>query len=181
MKITLLGTITCDTIFQPQGGSSESYGGLIYSILPLAMLAVPGTIIVPVVNLGRDVESPVRAILSRHKQISQGGIRVVPERNNRVVLRYISEGEREEMQQGDLPPLTFEQIEPFLDADVLLVNFISGSDLSWRLFKRSETIHRRPCIPTSTACRWASILRGAASRGRSRSGINGPLRPMWSR
>jgi sugar/nucleoside kinase (ribokinase family) len=136
MRIAILGTITCDTIFQPQGGASESYGGLLYSILPLAMLAEPGTMIMPVVNLGRDVEGPVRAILSRHEQVSQEGIRVVPERNNRVLLRYTSEGEREEVQQGGLPPLTFEQIEPFLDADVLLVNFISGSDLSLETFQR---------------------------------------------
>ncbi|MFC1682918.1 carbohydrate kinase family protein [Candidatus Zixiibacteriota bacterium] len=136
MKIALLGTITCDTIFQLQGEVSESYGGLLYSILPLAMLTEPGATIVPVINLGQDVESPIRAILSRHEQISQEGIRVVLERNNRVMLRYTSEGEREEVQQGDLPPLTFQQIEPVLDADAVLVNFISGSDLSRETFQK---------------------------------------------
>jgi len=129
-RIAVLGTINRDTILLPGGQVREGYGGLLYSSLSLAILAQPGTIIVPVVNLGHDVEGPVRAILSRHEQISQEGIRVVPERNNRVLLRYTSDSEREEVQQGGLPPLTFEQIDPLLDADVLLVNFISGSDLS---------------------------------------------------
>jgi sugar/nucleoside kinase (ribokinase family) len=100
------------------------------------MLTEPGTIILPVVNLGRDVEKPVRAILSRYEQVTVEGVRVVPERNNRVVLRYTTGSEREEIQQGGLPPLTFKQIEPFLDADVLLVNFISGSDLSLETFRK---------------------------------------------
>lgn len=136
MKIAALGTINHDTVVLPQGEVIESYGGLLYSILPLALLAEPGTTIVPVVNLGRDVEHPVKAILSRHSRISQEGIRMVPERNNRVLLRYTSHGEREEVQQGGLPPLTFEQIAPFLDADVLLVNFISGRELSLETLRR---------------------------------------------
>lgn len=130
MRIAVLGTINRDTILLPDGEKKESYGGLLYSIVPLALLAEEGTTVLPVVNLGRDVEAPVKAILSHYPQISLKGIQLVPEKNNHAFLRYRQEGEREEVLEGGVPPLTFEQIAPFLDVDFLLINFISGRDLS---------------------------------------------------
>jgi hypothetical protein len=130
MRIVVIGTINLDTIELPGGQVEKSFGGLLYTILPLAMLTAPGATILPVVNLGRDVEAPVRDILSHHSRISQEGIRVVPEKNNHVFLRYTSHSEREEVQLGDLPPVTFDQLVPFLEADIILVNFISGRDMS---------------------------------------------------
>jgi len=136
MRIAVVGTINRDTILLPDGEKKESYGGLLYSIVPLALLAEAGTTVLPVVNLGRDVAGPVKAILSRYPQVSLEGIHLVPEKNNHAFLSYRSQGEREEVLEGGVPPLTFKQIAPFLDADLLLVNFISGRDLSLETMKR---------------------------------------------
>ena len=137
MKIAVIGTINRDTILLLDGGRKESYGGLLYSILPLALLAEKGTEIFPVANLGQDVENPVKAILCCYPQISLEGIRVVPQKNNHALLTYRSAGEREEVLEGGVPPLTSAQIAPFLDADVLLVNFISGSELSLETLRQA--------------------------------------------
>jgi hypothetical protein len=136
MKIAVVGTINRDTIELPDGRIECSYGGLLYSIITLALLTPPGTAILPLLNLGRDVERPVRTLLSRYQRVSQEGIRIVAEQNNHVILRYRSMDEREEIQLGGLPPVTFDQMAPFLDADVFLVNFISGRDLSLASFSR---------------------------------------------
>jgi sugar/nucleoside kinase (ribokinase family) len=122
----------------PDGEKKESYGGLLYSIVPLALLTEERTKIYPVLNLGADVEVPVKAILSRYPQISLEGVRVVPEKNNHALLRYRSEGERQEVLEGGVPPLTFAHIAPFLDADLLLVNFISGCDISLETLKQAR-------------------------------------------
>ncbi len=135
-RIAVLGTINRDTILLPGGQVRESYGGLLYSILPLAILMEADTAIFPVVNLGRDVQEPVKAILSRYQRISLDGVRVVPQQNNHAILTYRSAGEREEVLEGGVPTLTYEQIAPFLDADILLVNFISGRDLTLETMKR---------------------------------------------
>ena len=134
MRIAVVGTINRDTIELPDGRVENSYGGLLYSIISLALLTPRGTTILPLLNLGRDIEKPVRALLSRYPAVSQDGIRVVGERNNHVTLRYRDAGEREEIQLGGLPPVTIDQMTPFLDADVFLVNFISGRDLSLETF-----------------------------------------------
>ena len=142
MRIAVVGTINRDTIELPDGRIKHSYGGLLYSITALALLTPPGTAIVPLVNLGRDVEGPVRGILSRLEPVSQEGIRIVEQENNHCTLRYSPDREREEIQLGKLPAVTFEQMAPFLDADVFLVNFISGRDLSLETFCRLRSATR---------------------------------------
>jgi len=136
MRIAVIGTINQDTIELPDGQVKHSYGGLLYSILTLAQLTPSGATILPVLNLGRDIEGPIRALLSRFAAISQEGINVVEEKNNHVYLRYLSNSEREEIQLGGLPAVSYDQLIPFLDADVFLVNFISGQDLSLETFSR---------------------------------------------
>jgi len=135
MKIAVVGTVNRDTILFPDGQKRESYGGLLYSIVPLALLAEAGTTVFPVVNLGRDVSGPVMAILSRHPRISREGISLVREKNNHAFLTYYSESDREEVLRGGVPPLSFKQISPFLAVDFFLVNFISGRDLSLETMK----------------------------------------------
>jgi sugar/nucleoside kinase (ribokinase family) len=107
----------------------------LYSIVPLALLAEGKTTVLPVVNLGRDVSSPVMTILSRYPRISMEGISLVQEKNNHAFLTYCSESDRKEVLRGGVPSLSFEQITPFLVADVFLVNFISGRDLSLETMK----------------------------------------------
>jgi hypothetical protein len=136
MKIAVIGTINRDTIERPDGQVKKSYGGLLYSIFTLALLSPPGTTILPVLNLGEDIEEPIRSLLSSYDSISQKGINVVEEQNNHVYLRYRSESEREEIQLGGLPAVGFDQLVPYLDADIFLVNFISGRDLSLETFSR---------------------------------------------
>jgi len=172
MRIAVIGTINRDTIELPDGQVKHNYGGLLYSITALALLTPPGTTILPLLNLGRDVEKPVRKFLSRFESVSQEGIRIVEEQNNHVTLRYCSSSEREEIQLGGLPAVTFEQIAPFLDADIFLINFISGRDLSLEAFSRLR-VNTRAAIYTDIH----SLTLGIDARGRR---FQRPL-PQWPR
>jgi len=172
MRIGVVGTINRDTIELPDGQIKRSFGGLLYSIFSLAMLTPPGTTILPLVNLGRDVEKPVRDILSLFESVTQKGIRVVEQENNHCYLRYHSGREREEIQLGGLPAVTFEQLAPFLDVDVFLVNFISGQDLSLETFSRLRS-GTRAAVYTDLH----SLTLGIDERGRRYR----RLLPQWPR
>ena len=59
-RIALLGTINRDTIYTADGVTTESYGGLLYSILALAEIASSQVAIYPICNVGADMEAIVR-------------------------------------------------------------------------------------------------------------------------
>ena len=69
LRIALLGTINRDTIHTADGVTTESYGGLLYSILALAEIASSHVAIYPICNVGADMETVVakktRAIPTR--------------------------------------------------------------------------------------------------------------------
>lgn len=149
LRIALVGSINRDTIRTPDGMTTESYGGLLYSILSLAALmdrgrevgrdltgAIGGVEIFPVCNVGQDVQAAVAGFLGRSPLVRCGGVRFVPDRNNHCFLDYDAEGRKQETLQGGVPPLTFERLSPFLTCDALCFNFITGFELSIETLER---------------------------------------------
>jgi sugar/nucleoside kinase (ribokinase family) len=129
-RIALLGTINRDTIHTPDGVTTESYGGLLYSILALAEIASPEASIYPICNVGADMESVVREKLAPYPQVKFDGITFVPGKNPHCFLEYNTEGHKQETLQNDVPQITFAQIQPFLDCDAICFNFITGMELA---------------------------------------------------
>ena len=126
-KIGAVGTINRDTIYQPDGGRIESWGGLLYNVRYLCGSAIGE--IIPVVNIGRDCFRPVMEILNRFENINISQIRKVAEKNNHCFLHYQNESHKCEILKGGVPPLTYSRLEPLLDCDLVLINFISGPDV----------------------------------------------------
>jgi len=114
----------------------ESYGGLLYSVLPLAYIAPSGTVCSPICNVGQDVERTVLELLEGRPSLCLDGVRVVPEQNTHCMIRYDRAGDKEETLLGGVPPLTFERFMPFLGCDAVCINFISGLELSLDTLKR---------------------------------------------
>lgn len=130
MKITVVGTIARDTIFPFEGEKIESYGGILYNIIPLAHLVDADTVVCPICNLGEDIYDVILEKLRIYPNLDLRGIRRVPQPNNHVTLVYLSPDQRVEVLTHQVPSLSFSQIKPFLDSHLILVNFISGFDLS---------------------------------------------------
>ncbi len=128
-RIALVGAINRDTIRTSDGVETESYGGLLYSILPLAAIADDRTTIFPVVNVGEDVRTVVETILAPLNGVSLDGVDFVPDKNTHCFLDYDAEGNKQETLQGGVPKLMLERLEPYLDAEALCVNFITGLEL----------------------------------------------------
>ena len=129
-RIALLGTINRDTIHTADGVTTESYGGLLYSILALAEIASDRAAIYPICNVGRDMEDVVREKLAPYPQVKLDGIRFVPEKNPHCFLDYDAEGRKRETLRYDVPQLSLSQIEPFLGCDAMCFNFITGMELA---------------------------------------------------
>jgi hypothetical protein len=127
-KIGVIGTINRDTIYRHDGSAVESWGGLLYSIKSLCDESVGD--IIPVVNLGRDAYEPVMAILNRFRHIDITHIQQVPEKNNHCFLYYHDQSHKCEILKGGVPSLTFSRLGPIRDCDLVVVNFISGSDVT---------------------------------------------------
>ncbi|UCB52002.1 MAG: carbohydrate kinase family protein [Candidatus Zixiibacteriota bacterium] len=135
-KVAVIGTINKDTIIFPSGRRTESFGGILYSVSALSGLGAEGLEIYPVCNVGHDIHHRVREILEGYDNVKLDGVKKVRRKNNHALLRIDQEGERHETLTNRVPVLDFSQAEPFLDSDAILVNFISGFDISLSTLRR---------------------------------------------
>ena len=128
-KIALLGTINRDTIRTPDGVETESYGGILYSLLPLSAIVKDRANIYPIVNVGEDMREVVCRYLEPCGNVKFDGVSFVPEKNTHCFMVYDEAGNKQETLLGGVPKLTLDQFQPFLDSDAIIVNFITGSEL----------------------------------------------------
>jgi sugar/nucleoside kinase (ribokinase family) len=135
-KIAVLGTINKDTIIFPNGKKAESFGGILYNILALSYLGRESVEIYPVCNLGYDVHNQLISLLKNCHNVKLSGIKKVNCKNNHAFLSITPDNQKEEILENRVPPLNFSQIKPFLKSDAILVNFISGFDLSLDTLKK---------------------------------------------
>jgi len=132
-RIGALGTLVWDSIYQRdlREGVVEEWGGMAYAFSALAAALPEGWEVVPIVKVGRDLSESAFRFLRRLPRLDcDHGVRVVPEPNNRVELRYQDEGRRTERLSGGVPPWLWPELAPLVrDCDALYVNFISGFEL----------------------------------------------------
>jgi sugar/nucleoside kinase (ribokinase family) len=135
-KVAVIGTINRDTIIFPSGRRRESFGGILYNLSALSGLGGKGIDIYPVCNLGYDAYNQTKEILNSFDNVRLEGINKVRRKNNHAYLLVDAENQRQEILRNRVPALSFPQIKPFLDSDFILVNFISGFDISLDTLKR---------------------------------------------
>lgn len=128
-EIYLAGTINKDTVTNPDGLIFNSFGGLLYSLIPLAQL-VPNTEIVPIVNLGRDCSEDVLGILRKYTNIKTDHIAIVEQENNHCHLTYTSQESKTEILSGGVPPLEYAALSAARGSGLFVMNFISGFDVT---------------------------------------------------
>jgi sugar/nucleoside kinase (ribokinase family) len=110
----------------------EEWGGITYALAAAAAARPPDWTIVPVMKVGRDLEERAWRFLRELPGFDcESGLRIVPEPNNRVELRYQDMERRTEQMSGGVPPWQWEELQPIVAGlDALYINFISGFELS---------------------------------------------------
>lgn len=136
MKIAVIGHICRDVIHPPKGKAndkpgSEQWGGIYYSILTLANLLTESDTITPIFGVGKTDYADLLERFGQYPNISTKAIYALPGLTNEVHLFYEgSSDNRIECSAHISPPIPFGLIKPHLDADGILVNMISGFDIS---------------------------------------------------
>lgn len=134
MKIAIIGTINKDLILPFQESPIESFGGIFYNISILSQLLDPGDRIIPYAFIGEDIEATIHAILKKMSNVMIDGLRVLPQRNHKVILEYTSPEERQEKSLFQFPSLSTEHVAPAGDAEMVMVNLVSGWDITLETF-----------------------------------------------
>ncbi|MEO0240767.1 MAG: carbohydrate kinase family protein [candidate division WOR-3 bacterium] len=137
MKVSIIGSVNYDTIYPYKGESFSSFGGITYTILTIAKLCKE-CIVIPLINIGKNEKEEFLNLLSNFKNIKIEYIKEI-EGTTKNILRYINPEERKENIKFYVEEIEFERIEPHLDSDAFLINFISPRDVSLKtLFKLRE-------------------------------------------
>ncbi|HWP82137.1 MAG TPA: carbohydrate kinase family protein [Bacteroidota bacterium] len=109
----------------------RSFGGISYSLLTLANLLSPQDIIYPVFGIGPAEYDEFLQLIGRHKNIDPSGIFTLKGPTNHVHLWYSeSGGGRTECSKDISPAIPFDQIKPFLGVNGILINMVSGFDIT---------------------------------------------------
>jgi sugar/nucleoside kinase (ribokinase family) len=141
MKYLVIGEPCVDLIHRADGDVIHSYGGILYSAISLAVLSSKGDVVYPLMNLGSDEYANIIEIFRRYPNINTGGINKVAHPTRKVNLYYnnYNSGKSARLEHSTEPTYTldFEPIEKFLKgADGILVNMISGVDITLDTFKK---------------------------------------------
>lgn len=130
-RIGVIGTFIRDTIVTLDGHRVESIGGLYHSMAYLACLVEADTFVQPLCHVGDDFYETVRNALKRlSANILFDSMYRVPQPNTRVTLTYRSRETRDEVTSAPMPPITAAEIAAVAECDAVLVNLISGDDVT---------------------------------------------------
>ena len=130
MKIAVIGTFVLDQIYTYEEKRIESLGGISYTISVLANLLSEKDEIYPVANVGIDSYDKIIDFLLQFKNVRITGINKENKNNTRVTLRYYDKESRDEFLQNHLSPINYEQINRVGKVDIIIINFITGFELS---------------------------------------------------
>lgn len=140
MKIGVIGTFIRDRIFPWKGNEGRSIGGIFFTVSYLANLLDTSAEIYPVCFVGEDLYEEVTCKLSDYYNVRFDGIVKLPRKNTQVKLTYTGPQERDEVTTQPMPPLNLEQLKVMKDVDAVIVNLITGTDVSLQALREFRQI-----------------------------------------
>jgi sugar/nucleoside kinase (ribokinase family) len=147
-RLGIVGTMVWDRIHARDGREVpiEEWGGITYALAAAAAARPDGWTVVPIIRVGQDLQEQAYRFLRTLPGFDlDSGIRVVPESNNRVELRYRDAERRFERMAGGVSPWTADELIPCIDSlDALYINFISGFELGLETAIRLRGAFRGP-------------------------------------
>ena len=132
-RLGVIGTFVWAVVHGRDARSApvEEWGGIAYALGGLDAALPPEWEIVPVMKVGSDLAPRARELLRTLRRMAPDAALVeVPYPNDRIELRYTSEGRRSELLSGGVPGWSWIGLRPLLaNLDALYVNAISGTEL----------------------------------------------------
>lgn len=132
-RLGVIGTFVWDVIHgrDIRTAPVEEWGGITYALSALDAALSDDWEIVPLIKVGADLQQQATQFVTTLRRAAPDAALIeVPQPNNRVELRYISDERRTEVLTGGVPPWSWLGLRPLLaDLDALYVNFIAGWEL----------------------------------------------------
>jgi sugar/nucleoside kinase (ribokinase family) len=131
MKFLVIGHLCLDVIHPVDAPEARSYGGIYYSVATLATLANGTDKVIPVFGVNvRDYEPLISHLKEKFPNVETSGIYPFDEPTNSVHLFYQDKETRIECSKDISKPISFDHVKDFLKVDGVLVNMISGFDIT---------------------------------------------------
>lgn len=142
MKLAVIGEPCMDYIHRGEHTTSKQFGGIMYSLVSLAVLSHKTSLVYPVMNLGEDEYENVTGFLKNFSNIDISFIRKVKHKTRVVNLFYRDKDsvlnvstkktyDREENSTEPTFPVEYKQVKDLLPhLNGILVNLVSGVDIS---------------------------------------------------
>ena len=140
MNYLVIGEPCVDVIHKANGEKIHSYGGILYSVISMAVLAGKEDSVIPLMNVGDDEYDNIMAILAKYPRIKTHGVNKLRHPTRKVNLYYnmynTDKSARIEKSTEPTYTLSYSECEGFLGmADAILVNMISGVDITINTLK----------------------------------------------
>jgi adenosine kinase len=119
-KVAVLGPIPRDAVVTHAGERFEKYGCAIYTAAALASLLDAGDTIVPISHVRQRDQDAVKQILGSFPNVDTSGITSQADQGDVVELRYVDQNRRVERQVSFMNPILPADVDPVLDADVIV-------------------------------------------------------------
>jgi sugar/nucleoside kinase (ribokinase family) len=134
LRVLVIGEPCIDVIHKADGRTYREHGGISYSIVGSGVLD-DGIEVVPIIGLHPEDESYFRDLFRQMSSVNTAGIYSTRTRTRHVDLFYEDENNRWECCTKPIEPTTFNRIRPFLPAEGIHVNLISGNDIEIQTMK----------------------------------------------
>lgn len=155
MNFGIIGEPCIDFIHREKNTPKRCLGGVLYSVVSLAVIADPSDEIYPIMNLGADEYENITSFLSGYKNIKLDFINKTEHKTRVVNLYYKTINtdnldnriyDREESSTEPTLPIDYEYIKDGLfKIDALLINMVSGVDITIDTLKkiRSDAMNNK--------------------------------------
>ncbi len=130
MKFLLIGHFCFDVHHPLDGSEHVRYGGIYHALAIMASIMEKGDTVLPVFGLGKTDYDEVVDKLSRLSNVSTEGIFKLPAPTNRVHFYASPEHPPVECSKDIAPPIPYDKIRRHLSVSGVLVNMVSGSDIT---------------------------------------------------
>lgn len=141
MNYIVIGEPCVDVIHKSNGEVANGFGGILYSLVSMSVIANKDDKIFPVMNLGEDEFNNVLELLKRYPNIQTPGIKKVSHETRKVNLYYnlynADKSARVEKSSEPTYTVDYDQIESLMNnAGAMLINMISGVDITLETLKK---------------------------------------------
>jgi hypothetical protein len=147
MKLLIIGHLSMDVFHTSDGAEREEPGGILRAVGALSSLAGRGDAFTPVAGAGRKELTGMRERLDAMPGVQSDGIFGQDTPVHRVHYYYQNDHDFVECTHDLAPPIPFSRIKPNLDVHGILINMVSGVDITLDTLDEIRMAVRHESIP----------------------------------